>query len=245
MDQPARTNDRRPEDLIPDDITLVRSRRRKSTITIQVTDSGITVRAPAETPLGTILDVLKARRSWVERVRAEIAAKRSETDRPWFDRPLYLYGNPLVFRYTPSMAGQPWRVTVDGASLSVAGPAPHAADPRVKAALERWYREEARSHLTHRVAVWSARTGLKANALRLRDQRTRWASCSAKGNLNFNWRLVMAPPDVIDYVVVHELCHLRELNHSDRFWRLVQEVLPDYRSRKAWLRTYGEQLRRF
>ena len=76
----------------------------------------------------------------------------------------------------------------------------------------------------------------------VRDQKTRWGSCSAKGNLNFNWRLILAPEDVLDYVVIHELAHRREMNHSDRFWRIVESVMPDYRERRQWLRDHGDQL---
>lgn len=76
----------------------------------------------------------------------------------------------------------------------------------------------------------------------VRDQKTRWGSCSAKGNLNFNWRLILAPEEVLDYVVIHELAHRREMNHSDRFWRIVESVMPDYRERRQWLRDHGDQL---
>ena len=79
----------------------------------------------------------------------------------------------------------------------------------------------------------------------IRDQRTRWGSCSAQGTLSFNWRLVLAPYDVLDYVVVHELCHIREPNHSPRFWALVADRRPNWREHRAWLREYGSELLAF
>ena len=79
----------------------------------------------------------------------------------------------------------------------------------------------------------------------IRDQRTRWGSCSPKGTLSFNWRLALAPLEVLDYVVVHELCHLRESNHSPRFWRLVTERRPGWREQRAWLREHGAELLAF
>jgi predicted metal-dependent hydrolase len=79
----------------------------------------------------------------------------------------------------------------------------------------------------------------------IRGQRTRWGSCSPRGTLSFNWRLALAPPSVLDYVVVHELCHLREANHSPRFWALVAERRPDWRAERDWLRRHGEELLAF
>ena len=76
----------------------------------------------------------------------------------------------------------------------------------------------------------------------IRDQKSRWGSCSQKGNVNFNWKLVMAPPPALDYVVVHELCHLYEFNHSPRFWALVARHVPDYEVWKKWLKAHGKEL---
>ena len=87
--------------------------------------------------------------------------------------------------------------------------------------------------------------GVSYRRIEIRDQRTRWGSCSPRGTLSFNWRLVLAPFDVLDYVVVHELCHLREPNHSARFWRLVAERRPGWREHRAWLREHGAELLAF
>ncbi|MGH2970661.1 MAG: M48 family metallopeptidase [Gaiellaceae bacterium] len=87
--------------------------------------------------------------------------------------------------------------------------------------------------------------GVEVNRIQIRDQRTRWGSCSPDGNLSFNWRLVLAPFDVLDYVVVHEVCHLREANHSRRFWRLVETRRPNWRDQKAWLTSHGPELLAF
>jgi predicted metal-dependent hydrolase len=87
--------------------------------------------------------------------------------------------------------------------------------------------------------------GVTHKAIRIRDQKTLWGSCSPRGTLSFNWRLVLAPFEVLDYVVVHELCHLREPNHSRRFWRLVEEHRPRWREQRDWLRDYGSELLAF
>jgi len=87
--------------------------------------------------------------------------------------------------------------------------------------------------------------GVQVNRIQIRDQRTRWGSCSPGRNLSFNWRLVLAPFEVLDYVVVHEVCHLREANHSRRFWRLVETRRPEWREQKAWLDEHGPELLAF
>jgi len=100
--------------------------------------------------------------------------------------------------------------------------------------------------LVHMVADdEAAELGVAVNRIQIRDQRTRWGSCSPAGNLSFNWRLVLAPFDVLDYVVVHEVCHLREANHSRRFWRLVESRRPEWREQKAWLDRHGPELLAF
>ena len=87
--------------------------------------------------------------------------------------------------------------------------------------------------------------GVEYRRIQIRDQRTRWGSCSTTGTLSFNWRLVLAPFEVLDYVVVHELCHLREANHSRRFWRLVETRRPDWRAQRDWLDEHGPELLAF
>ena len=103
-------------------------------------------------------------------------------------------------------------------------------------------REEARHLVTQRVKYYAPIIGVPYGQIAIRTQRTRWGSCSSKGNLNFNCLLALVPPDVLDYIVVHELCHRKELNHSERFWTEVGKVLPDYKIRKKWLKDNGANL---
>ena len=102
--------------------------------------------------------------------------------------------------------------------------------------------EKACEYIPGRVAYYARQLGVRPGKITIRNQRTRWGSCSAKGNLNFNCLLMLAPEEVIDSVVVHELCHLLEMNHSPRFWAQVERVLPDYRSARQWLRRNGGAL---
>ena len=103
-------------------------------------------------------------------------------------------------------------------------------------------REQARKLVTDRVKYYAPIIGVTYNKIAIRTQHTRWGSCSSKGNLNFNCLLALVPPEVLDYVVVHELCHRKELNHSARFWSEVEKVLPNYNVHRKWLKEHGASL---
>jgi predicted metal-dependent hydrolase len=109
-------------------------------------------------------------------------------------------------------------------------------------AIERWYRRRAATAAKRLVAQHSQRLGVSAKSVAIRDAATRWGSCSTLGNLSFSWRLVMAPPNVLEYVVIHELCHLIQPNHSRWFWRLLDSVHPEWRSAAGWLKEHGQEL---
>ena len=111
-----------------------------------------------------------------------------------------------------------------------------------RAALEKRYITAAKEYFPKRVACFAPLTGGTYTRITIRDQKTRWGSCSSTGTLSFNYRLMFAPPRVLDYVVVHELCHLTQMNHSRAFWDLVASVLPDYRVYRSWLKEHGQEL---
>lgn len=112
----------------------------------------------------------------------------------------------------------------------------------IRQLLEGWYRHYAREYIQARVAQLAHQHGFKHGHVTIKAQTTRWGSCSSKGNLNFNWRLIMTPPAAIDYVIIHELCHLRELNHSRRFWALVARYCPDYKKWVKWFKLNSTKL---
>ena len=106
----------------------------------------------------------------------------------------------------------------------------------VKKAIEKFYRKKAEEVIHDRLQFFSEQYDFKYNNVVLKNQKTRWGSCSSSKNLNFNWRLIMAPIEVIDYIVVHELCHLKQMNHSLKFWKLIEKIIPDYKKSKKWLK---------
>ena len=112
----------------------------------------------------------------------------------------------------------------------------------LKMAMEKWYRREAKKIILKRIEFYRPRFNIEPRQIKIKEQKKRWGSCTSKGDLLFNWRAVMAPSPVIDYIIVHELSHLANRNHSSKFWKSVETILPDYKIRKKWLRDYGVRM---
>ncbi|MGE4283843.1 MAG: M48 family metallopeptidase [Clostridia bacterium] len=108
--------------------------------------------------------------------------------------------------------------------------------------MEQWYRSKAQEKIGERVAYYSHKLNKTPKNIKIKEQKKRWGSCSSLGNLNFNWKCIMAPASVLDYLVVHEMCHLFHMNHSKDFWNMVASILPDYKQRKEWLKKHGVRM---
>jgi predicted metal-dependent hydrolase len=166
---------------------------------------------------------------WIERRLRSLDRAQAELDRP---------ANTLPFLGTDlELVVQPGRSRVHRRGDTLLVP---AGDP--VPALERWYRAQARKVIGPKLDAATARAGTRYTKLTIRGQRTRWASCSSTGAMSFNWRLLLAPEPVVDYVVEHEVCHLEILDHSPRFWALLAGRVPDHREHARWLRRYGAAL---
>lgn len=188
---------------------------------------------PVGTRQRTVDRMVAQNREWILRKTREMDAVASRR-RLGLDRPglVWVEGLPTPVRLVP---GSRPRATMRNGTLEVAGPEPEVS-------VERWYRREARSRLAVVVELESARLGLSAGRLSVRDPRSRWGSCSPRGDLSFSWRLILAPPDVLRYVVIHELCHLWEMNHSKRFWALLDAAMPGWAVQAAWLREHSYEV---
>lgn len=148
-----------------------------------------------------------------------------------------LLGQPVTIRRTDSRSALPV-LTED--ELRVGG-----REDTVPGRVRRWLRTRAMEEIRPRADAMGDKLGRKPARISMRDTRSRWGSCSREGNLNFSWRLVMAPENVLDYVIAHEVAHLRELNHGERFWALVDTLCPDVGQARGWLRANGAELHRY
>jgi predicted metal-dependent hydrolase len=207
---------------------------------ILVGSDGVEVVVPRRFPLRQVEPFVEEKRPWIERTlrrmresEAEFPPARLEDDGelPYLGMRLALTVCTEAGRVRPHVARR-------GDSLRVALP------PRgsLSDALEGWYRRRAREEVSVRLDAAVARAGAAYTRLQIRGQRTRWASCSSSGAMSFNWRLLLAPAEILDYVVEHEVCHLEVMDHSPRFWALVANHMPAYPHARRWLRRHGGTL---
>ena len=220
--------------------TIRHSKRAKRVIVKFSLENGLEVVYPGAMSTPSPESVLIANSDWIKatmkRAR-DASAKRFR--RCYEDGELFLVrGKPYRLERCLSNEGSRATAQFSGNSLEVSIPAgtSHTDREQLRDAVLHFYRQLARDYLPVRVAELAAEHGFAYNQLRIKHQKTRWGSCSAKGNINLNLRLMMTPDEAIDYVIIHELCHLRELNHSRQFWMMVECCCPEYRKWKAWLR---------
>jgi predicted metal-dependent hydrolase len=208
----------------------VRRSPRARRVRVSVDGSGeVEVVLPKRAPERAAAQAVRELGPWIERRRRTLARAAAELARPEGTVPFL--GQDL--RLVP----QPGRERVHRHGDELLVPRRDAA-----AAIERWYRRQARAEIAPRLDAATARAGTSYTGLTIRGQKTRWASCSTTGHMSFNWRLLLAPEAVLAYVVEHEVCHLERMDHSPRFWALLESRVPDWREHARWLRRYGPTL---
>jgi predicted metal-dependent hydrolase len=226
-----------------------RAFKRSIGITLQVNGS-IQVSAPKLLPLSRIHKFLDQNRDWIaknlesyEELRKQYPPKRFAQGEVF----LFL-GIPCTLHFN---CGSRRKISVsrvdDELRCEIPKDAwknfdPSVPHPEVADVIADFYKESAEIILSQRIELYSKRMGLKPKTVRFRSQKTRWGSCSSRGTLSFNWRLVVAPLVVMDYVIVHELAHLKFYNHSKAFWNLVETQIPTYRERRSWLKFHQYEM---
>ena len=209
------------------------SRAKHARLEVRV-ETGLTVVIPGSYNINDIPDLLRKKGRWILDKLAKYARGhpitkgkelKNEDFIPYLGRHL-----KVVIRHDSG--------TVDGVKLDKNRLLVdlNSRNGRLNLVLEWWYRQQAEKLIKKRADELCPQLGVTYSRLTIRGAKTRWGSCSKKGNLNFNWKLMMVPEPVIDYVIIHELAHLKEMNHSKSFWKLVAEHCPKWRSRKKWLR---------
>ena len=218
---------------------LIRSRRRRKTISLQIKEEGrVVIYVPYHTPKGEIEKFIMEKQSWIVKKISEKERSTKETRRVFITGEKFLYlgeSYPLEIEDTHKK-GLPLKLSFGKFILDK----DHLERARDLFIL--WYQREAKEKLEARVRYFSDRLQLVPKGFKITSAKHRWGSCSRDNRLSFSWRIIMAPWSVIDYVVIHELVHIKEKNHSKRFWYHLETIFPDYRKHRYWLRKNGYRL---
>ena len=208
-------------------------RARHLSLRIEPSMDGVELVLPRRVAFREGVEFARSHGAWIQARLAELPERTAFADGARFP----LLGTPITIRHRPEVRGGVWR---ENEELHVTGFAEHL--PR---RVRDWLRREAREQINWRAHDRATRIGQSIARITIRDPRSRWGSCAPNGSLSFSWRLVLAPEDVLDYMVAHEVAHLVEANHGPDFWALVESLCAQTATARAWLRRNGAKLHRY
>jgi predicted metal-dependent hydrolase len=214
---------------------IIRSKRK--TFALQIAhDASLTVRVPLTASVDMIEKVVTKKADWIRRKQKEIKERyQRAAPKEFVDGEDFMYlGETYKLRITEDQADS---LIFNNEFCLLRREINNAEEVFIA-----WYKKAARDQISARVNDYAKKTGLPFNKVKITNAKQRWGSCSARGNLNFAWRLIMAPLSVIDYVIIHELAHLKHQNHSRRYWTTVAVMMPGYRKERQWLKDNGHLL---
>ena len=213
---------------------ITRSKRRTIALIVE-RDGTLSVRAPMRVSHAVIEAFIQQKADWIMRTREKLKTIKQPPTRQYVDGEKFLYlGSFFDLKLVQSQ--QPSLQFGSGFTLS------QGMQEKGELYFTKWYKERAYEIIAMRVKEYAQKYHFIPRQVKINSARTRWGSCSSKGTLNFTWRLVMAPLEVIDYVVIHELSHLRVRDHSRKFWNVVEAIDPEYKKKRKWLRENGDKL---
>ncbi len=221
---------------MPVEIDQIIHTKRKTIALIVKPDGSLLVRAPLRASNRSIQEFVSRNAQWIEKTRAKIKAVAPPPPKQYAPGEEFEYLGKLY--PLEIVQGQTKSLLLEDGTFKLAA----SAQKNAAIIFERWYREQARQILKERVEFHARQNDFQYSRVGITSARTRWGSCSAKGALNFSWRLVQAPMEAVDYVVIHELVHTVIHNHSRKFWTRLEQVLPDYREHRKWLKSNGHRL---
>jgi hypothetical protein len=219
---------------------LIRSKKRRKTISLYIKEDGrIFIYAPYRTPKWEIERFIKEKRSWIVKKMSEKERSIKEAEKAFIPGEKFLYlgeSYPLEIEES-SNRKVPLKLSFGKFVLDK----DHIEE--AKDLFIQWYKKEAKARIIERIDFYSNRLQLFSKGIRITSAKYRWGSCSRDNRLSFSWRIIMASLSIIDYILIHELVHIKEKNHSKRFWNYLESILPDYRKHRLWLKKNGHAIR--
>lgn len=222
----------------PFDYSVIYSNRKSVEINISPPDQVI-IRVPKKMTHKQIDDLIHRKSKWIIKKLDEIhSVLEQKQEVNFIDGETIMYlGEKYKLSINENTHLKAIQIEIHKDYISIN--TPYIQQSEIKQAVIDWYKKQARKIVMERIEYYQQHIKIKPNYIRIKEQKKRWGSCSSKHNLNFNWKIIMAPIEVVDYLVVHEMSHLEYMNHSKMFWDKVQSILPDYKDRQKWLKTNG------
>ncbi|VBB08744.1 Hypothetical protein LUCI_4022 [Lucifera butyrica] len=225
--------------------SLIYNRKRKTIQIKVISPNQLSITAPGKISDLYVKQILQTKSQWIYKqitYMEKLTANPVNQSLTPGSALLYL-GIPRILTVSPHITGKS-SVNLTGNNLVVTLSNQEYETVRLEKVLKKWYLQSSAALLQEKTGYWSQKLGVSPKSICLKDQKTRWGSCSSLGTINYNWRIIMAPMEVIDYLVIHELCHLQVPNHSRQFWQLVYHFAPNFKRCREWLRHNGTLLTR-
>ncbi|MCX4187322.1 M48 family metallopeptidase [Methylophaga sp. OBS4] len=219
-------------------VEIIRSKRRK-TLALAVRDATVTIRMPDKLPLHHAEDFIALKTNWIKQKLARhppVSRRKFETGESF-----PFLGQSLTLQISTAQLQN--QVIADSHALIIETKLAAPSQKQLLNLLTLWYQQQAESYLSIRCRQLAGQTGLQPGLIQVKNYKARWGSCRLNGDIQLNWKLIMAPAEIIDYVIIHELCHLKQHNHSPAFWQLVELFDPDFKAHRLWLKDNGQQLK--
>ncbi len=226
---------------------IARSKKRRRTIAIHVSQKGIEVKVPYATKLKHIIELVQERFEWIQGQLSKFSAVKEQAATPWYSLGCLFYlgeSYPVRIETFPFAKKKGECVLSErDMVLTIAQELTTLERTKViKKTLETWYREKADEVLRERTQHFAQLMQVTPKEIMIKTQKSRWGSCDSHNNIRYNWKIIMAAPELLDYLVVHELAHIRVKNHSKKFWEVVAQILPDHKARRKALHEFGRGL---
>ncbi|MDI1360454.1 SprT family zinc-dependent metalloprotease [Methylotenera sp.] len=216
-------------------------RRQRRTVGLKITQAGLVIHAPKRISQSQLEDIIVQKADWVLRKLASVTANRIPEIQWQHGEQLLFLGNAITLTIEHNARSK--AVEYEPGVLQLA--MPNQDEMLIARKVVQWYKKQAITDFTRRLEIFSSKLGVKFTSLTLSNAASRWGSCNSKKEIRLNWRLLQAPPHIINYVVCHELAHIKEMNHSAKFWATVASIFPDYKAAEKELKALSPQLHRF
>lgn len=227
------------------ELKYILTRSNRKTIGITIDKNGLVkVASPLRVSQDYINQLLQEKSSWIQKKINELTIRSTNTNCPkiFEDGEKFLYlGEVFELKIHRSSINKKANVRIQDKFIVIEVPIDFSSE-KIKDKLREWYIKKFKLIIAERINYYSQMIGVFPNNVTIREQKTRWGSCSNRGNINLNWKLIMASLEIIDYVIIHELCHMKVMNHSKEFWKIVEVYSPHYKSYREWLKHNGDML---